>query len=196
MQPAEAQARLLRKVISGCRRHGVKVELLPQRYVDKALCTGSFCDADKVLTIALRSPYWDEVLAHEYCHALQWVSGLWKGPSWDARWLTYDEWMETGKANPDKLLAAVRAIQACELDAEKRCDWLLRQCGYPKDRVRIQAANAYVLSYELDRRVRWRYRKHPSKSPKVIRSMPTTWLKDFGSLPECYLRAAKRRRIK
>ncbi len=103
---------------------------------------GYFCGETRALAVATQrdEQAWLGVLLHEYCHLTQWVEGT-------ATWRDYRDdmwhWLN-GKAVRD-YRGAVRAVQACEEDNERRTIRLIRELGAPLDlSTYARAANAYL----------------------------------------------------
>lgn len=175
---------LLEEIVMGCRRQGILLILRPESTLGG--CDGYYDDG--VLKVAMKHRQWPQILAHEYSHMRQEKEGLWV----DARpWTNKDAWLSHEKEiTKPELEESFRAIQACEMDAEKRALVMLQKHGIAVDvKDFVRCVNADVLMYEYVRRKR-RYpqRRWPSSVAAIRDMMPDVWLDDwhYSHLPEGY----------
>ena len=151
------------------------------------LTVGVYDCTERNLTIAVGNPQWLGVLAHEIGHVEQEIEGLY--PS-GASWVIFDRWLEkpTTTIAPRTLLRAVREIQHCEHDAERRALRLIRDMKLPVDPWEYaRQANAYLWGHEFARL----YRRWPSTGSalcparlvplRALRSVPPAVASAFGS---------------
>ncbi len=137
-----------------CAAHGIRFHLGATR---RSGNVGYFDDKRKFLFVAADEADWLTTLAHEYGHMTQWIEGRF---GWDPRAedadSRFEEWL-VGK-HPDysarRVLRLVRAIQRCELDAERRALHLARRWHLTPDVIALaRSGNANVWRYEVARQI-------------------------------------------
>jgi hypothetical protein len=158
------------------------------------------------LCCAMLNPSWEEVLIHEYNHALQWIE---ESPAWDAPKLTPEDAVRYGVAlgsetldvlhrwadhelelEPAELKDLVdRSIQV-ELDCEQRTARMGLELGWSiyYHAEYVKKCNAYLRSYRYVEQTRsW---PDDRESESVLALMPETFTLDyFGPLSEAELAA-------
>ena len=196
---------LIEIVTKKCRDHGIRVLLMPTEEVlypntsDKWYLGYFIVDPEgetAVLCCAMLNPQWEEVLMHEFNHALQWIE---KSPAWDAPKLTTEEallygvqpgqetldvihrWMEGHiEIPPEELTGLVNRSIEVELDCEKRTaamglelyeDWQLYHHGEY-----VKLCNAYLRSYKYTEQTR---SKCSYGAECVLAVMPPTFTLDY-----------------
>lgn len=138
-------------VKSECKKNNIKCSLRNVTYLKlspKIRCSGYFYEDGETaqLVCATNRNQFVTTLAHEYCHATQWLDNidLWEKSGDSLNKL--EEWL-SGKRikNIKKHLAISREL---ELDNEKRTVKLLKKWDLDIDlKEYIRRANAYVLFY-------------------------------------------------
>lgn len=109
-----------------------------------------------VLTVCVENTDWPGVLAHEVSHVLQEMekAAVWANPNADD--VLFWRWIKTGNGlGPVRKRKVIRAIQRCELDAERRAVVLMKKfdLATPKALERyIRGAAVYLATYEFSRR--------------------------------------------
>jgi hypothetical protein len=150
-------------------------------------CSGFFSPQEG-LHIAIGKPIsqWVTVLAHEYCHLLQWRKSakVWKDvefsigkDSFDSS-TVIDEWLGGKEFSEEVLDRAFDAIISLELDCERRTALLLKKLKAPIDiEEYTQKANSYVLFYRECRKTRKWYDplSPPYEQKEIWSKMPSTF---------------------
>lgn len=151
--------------------------------VGKSRCDGYFLAEKqfKEIRVAGKNRNWLNVLAHEYCHFLQWLetseAELKKESA--AQFIVHE--VSTGyttrRWTKRQVTNAFKTIQAMERDCEIRTVRLLKEWGIPFNVDQyIRRANLYVYMHHM-----WRiYQQQASKfdpetSRKIIRMMPNNF---------------------
>jgi hypothetical protein len=150
-------------------------------------CSGYF-DPTKGLFVATGKSVaqWTPVLAHEFCHFLQWKesSKVWKDITFTVDKRTYDsttvidEWLGGKDFSKEVLDKAFDAVMKLELDCERRTVNLLRKLKAPINiKEYIQKANSYVLFYRECRKTRQWYDplSPPYEQKQIWSKMPSTF---------------------
>lgn len=135
---------------------GVETSFQKGRTLDGVVpCSGEY--GGGLLRVAVGHADWFEIFLHEFCHLCQDVDGT---PWFTERpvvraWDQFFNWLDGGPPGTN-LEAAVRHIQRCELDCERRVLRLVHKWGFTSVSPRDYAtgANAYVWSYEAMRLLR------------------------------------------
>lgn len=154
-------------VRQSCKDAGVRFYLEPRELL-RERDFGVFDNVKRTLRVAGAGPDWWATLAHEFAHLCQWVEA---DPTWkheDAEG-DFDAWFAgKKKIEPRELVRITRAIQRCELDAERRSirfirDYRLGDVGHA-----IKRANFHVWQYEIARRTE----KWVEAKPELEAAMP------------------------
>lgn len=171
-----------------CAHAGVKLYLDP-RAGTKDGYLGAFDYFKKELLVCVANPLWLGVLAHELSHLHQWAQNV---PAWskglqedcDA---VYENWIKGKDTKPELVKQAVRGIQRCEWDAEKRAVKLIKKYRLVDPKIYTRSANMYILKYEFARRHRaWVRTDHldPAIFEGLVPDDRIISAKSFGKLPE------------
>lgn len=152
------------------------------------------------LRITTRPCSWFQVFLHEYCHFRQDVDGTpwFHDPAVSGSWELFFDWLEGEPAPVYSVLYAVRHIQRCELDCERRALRIARRYGFSSvdPRAYAASANAYVWQHEAARQLRaWnRPRRPPNSCGKILRLCPDKLMRTshIHKLPMGYLQNYKR----
>jgi hypothetical protein len=178
-------------IITECVKHGVTVRMLPTEYHDDGGedVSGTWDDEEKTLTIATKNKSWVEVLAHEFGHFQQWKARLFDDGIYEDVYGTseFDDWLlGNKKLSPERVDEMTRAMQACELDAEKRAYKLLKKFKVKTDLERyVQKSNAYVLFYNVMAGHRqWCDKETPTRIDEIVDLMPTKFITDLEEMPD------------
>lgn len=181
-------------VLDVCAVEGFEVEFRPSRRLEKANGDrGHFLLEERKLVVAARAKGWFDVLVHEFSHLLQALEGLWITEEDMDCWVTWSGWLEDGMDfSPEEVEYAVRTIQACERDAERRVLAFAREYGFPTINLEAYAkgANIYLLNYEAARRVRAWPASRPVffRNKQVLDLVPSSLLRSrYDKLPVGYL---------
>lgn len=145
---------------------------------------GYFCDVDRELAVATQrdEQAWLGILLHEYCHLTQWVEN---GPAWRGYRADMWEWLAGKNIRDPK--AAVRGVQVCEEDNERRTLRLIRELGAPIDLATYsRAANAYLHFHNVMATERKWYRPGTSMQtiPSLMAACNPTLDTDFTKTPK------------
>lgn len=189
-------------VVAKCKQHGIRVLLSPTPEVfypgtDHEYLGYFVVDPGgqtAVLCCAMLNPSWEEVLLHEFNHALQWIE---RSPHWFAPRLSEDEQARYGmladqealdvvhrwldhelELAPEELLGLVNRSIQVELDCEKRTglmglelweDW---RHGYREQYVK--KCNSYLRAYRYAAETRrWPVNR---ECEAVMAVMPTEFM--------------------
>lgn len=173
-----------------CKKNNIKYSLRNVSYVilnGNMKCSGYFYnEEDKgYLVCAMRKNGSVEILAHEYCHATQWLDKI---SLWDksTKSLTkLEEWLSGKRVkNIKEHLAVCRDL---ELDNEKRTAKLLEDWDIGVDiNHYTKKANAYVMYYNyLNISKKW---CSPGNTPytnsRLINAMSTKFDMDYENLSD------------
>jgi hypothetical protein len=155
-------------------------------------CSGYF-NPDDGPHVAIGKPthQWVTVLAHEYCHFLQWKESakVWKDVEFTIGNDTFDsstvidEWLGGKEFSKEVLDKAFNAIMKLELDCERRTVALLKKLKAPINiKEYIQKANSYILFYRECRRTRKWYDplSPPYEQKEIWSKMPSTFKLDLS----------------
>jgi hypothetical protein len=143
-----------------------------------------------VCAMAKPTEQWLLTFGHEYAHFLQWreKDSVWLASDPEVR--CFDRQLAGKKVARKKLLKALRLIQLCELDCEKRMVNLFKKYRIKLDYNRVVArSNAYVFFYStVTKYGRW-YQTGPQVIKEVIDTMPTKYLppEQYQEPPQNYL---------
>ncbi len=170
--------RFIAHVEATCKKHKVRFLLAKGKTVDQGDglgCSGFFDDEDMVLAVACGHKDWLGILAHEFCHMLQWIADdpLWIN-SGEKMCEWYWEWVfGSTERSKDKTDRACRAQLAVELGCEQRAVRLMRRWKLPVNLDRyIRNANAYVMFYTFMRLNGVWYGRAPYRVPAIRAIMP------------------------
>lgn len=159
-----------------CDHAHVSISLLP---VSEIACEGDsvsgfFDETKKHLAIACAREDWWLTFAHEYSHVSRYLTGQ-PNPSDDGRIVIHD-WLRGKRFKRSTVESATRAIQEDELMAERGAAALCRRfkCLPP---TYVQRANAYVMSYEMTRRIRSWLVTPPGQVESIWSKMPKRFIK-------------------
>lgn len=171
-----------------CKKHGIKLILREVNYLvlnGNIKCSGYFCDDEKKLVVAMKSPIALEILVHEFGHLTQYVDNCkqWKNLGNSLNKL--DDWL-SGKniRNYEKHINAAREL---ELDNEKRAVKIIKEfdlnINIPDY---IAKANSYVYFYNWLKTTRkWSSPNNsPYKNKSLIKVMPKTFQKSYKTIPK------------
>jgi hypothetical protein len=179
MNKTKKEKEFIEWIKSECRKKGVKLTLKRTKSVratDNIRCAGFFTEQNEdgvpELACSMSRPDSIEVLAHEFCHFLQWVEGseIWNNtdPSSDK----LEKWLNGRRVNNIKKHIGV--VRDLELDCEKRTVKLLKKWDIGVDLdMYTKKANAYVQFYNyLYYTRRWSNPKNsPYRNGNVIKVM-------------------------
>lgn len=148
---------------------------------------GGFFAADDGIVAAGKNKRFLGILAHEYCHFLQWKHEFPGFARFDKHFPAWNSWLN-GKRNLNKKDLHIRflAIRNLELDCERRTVELIRKYKLPVNIEKyIQDANAYMYFYAYIKKHRiWPNKKIPMT---IKNKMPIRFLKkanDYNIMPE------------
>ena len=191
--------RFIKYIRKQCKLYGIKCDLRNVKYLKLSgniQCSGYFDETDKVLAVAMNRPDWIEILAHEYCHLIQWTQNCkeWKNGTIGVD--KVDKWL-SGKAirNIKKWLGYSRDL---ELDNEKRTVALIEKWGLNVDtKMYIKKANAYIQFYNYMYYSRkW---SKPGNSPytnkTIIDAMPDTFRMRYSDISKRLIKLYKEQNI-
>lgn len=163
-------------------QYGIKLVFRRGRFVnaDGAKCFGFF--DEKQICVAKGNARWVEVLAHEYSHFIQWLSGsrlysLCFGPMGNHAAIQED-WLRGKKYEARRVRKAFDAVRAMERECEMIAVKVMEEYGLNIDIERYkQEANCYVYIHhlmEIHRKELDKFKKDPM-IPYYIRKMPSTF---------------------
>ena len=147
------QEKLINLVKSECKKHNIKFDLRKGKYINYQVgmkTSGFFDHQQKILACAKKNPSFLYILAHEYCHLVQWQENCKVWTDYDnSQAEILDEWLGGKNFDLKKIERAARVALVLELDNEKRTIKLLKKFGMTKNEIDlyIQKSNAYVLFY-------------------------------------------------
>lgn len=182
-----AERTLLADIIEDCLAHSVSVRLYwpPSLMTDdgQRVC-GWFSDVRRGLVIAAGNQTWIESLGHEYCHFLQMLDGMFDKKC-DRAFCVLEAALTGDKSITQRRADnAARAVQAIELDAERRTVDLLSRYGIEFDREKyIRGASAYVLSYYTMAQERRATDLVVHTNPEILAAVPSAWLESYWPAP-------------
>jgi len=155
---------------------------------------GYFCDRKKLIKVARGRKDWLDILVHEYAHFRQWIeqpAGVYNADADASR--IVDQYLHRGrKTSPGLLRKAFARVMAFERDAEMRAVEIAKKWNLPIDiSLYARHANLYIYSHHLMRDTgRWRAKRNPYKSYKIVQLMPTTFkAQSHQSIPPQVYRA-------
>jgi hypothetical protein len=153
-----------------------------------ASCSGYFeCDEKIPSLVCAINKDWLGIYVHEYCHFQQWAE---KTRFYDKRTRIYysggvvEEWLMGEKHPLSMVRKAVKDMQECELDCERRAVKLIKEYELPIDvDLYIQKANAYLMFYNyVFIRRKWDVKKQKNKhgySRKILNKMPKNFMRRY-----------------
>jgi len=164
-------------LVQHCIKSDVELKFLNKTKVplNGLFCNGYFEGGEEKgkLFIATKKPQiaWLPILVHESCHLDQWLENKKKFNEGDGVELI-DKWINGGKVNKTKLLAAIKLTKKVELDCEKRSVEKIKKYKLPINvETYIQMSNTYVYFYN------W-----VLENRKWIKSEKTLFIKEIYSL--------------
>ena len=193
---------LLDIVIRECRKHGIRVLLLPSEEVRYPGTTKPYLGyfvvdpggTTAALCCGMTYSHWEEILLHEYNHARQWIE---KDPVWDGTHLTPEEAERYGvrpdqetldvihrwlareiEIAPEELTRLFDRSIAVEMDCERRTQEMgteLFEDWFPE--YYAQRVNGYLRAYKYAELTRvW---PEPDNEEDLWDQMPTTLDLDY-----------------
>ena len=207
------QEKFVQYVKDQCQKHNVKLTLDPSEhvFVGGAKCGGYFDSFDKSnvqLVVATGRPFeeWVELLAHEFCHFLQWSEG---SPFFTESTVggvqidqIVDLWLQgLVELSEEQKESYLNFMLELEKDCEERTVRLIREFDLPVDsEYYIQKSNAYVLFYKVLQKTRKWCDVSPYRHKEVTDQMPVDFILDYKNPPQhlldliethCYVDSAK-----
>lgn len=180
---------IIEKIRKDCEAHDISLFLVNEETVEinGIACSGVFDAKSRSIRVATKKAKqdWFEILMHEYCHMLQFVSNSKKFCDlsiFDTTITTLlDLWLDHKiELNEGQSLDIILKIIDMEKECEEMVVNLIHSEGLPIDTNRYtQKANAYLLSYLLVRTKRQWTDDQPYTVEEVIAAMPTTFKVDF-----------------
>lgn len=153
--------------------------------INEIPCSGYFDPRRKILAVALKAEKWEDILAHEFCHMLQWVDGL-LGPLDQQKEDTIDAWL--GGADVENYEELINWTRDIELDCERRTVDLAAKLGlgFIDTSTYIREANAYIQFYNwMKKNRKWTDAGRPIyNSKEVVALCPDTFDMDYNNIPE------------
>lgn len=181
------EAEFISFVKKECEYYGVKCLLRNSKYCiyDGSALSGCFDDKSMLLICAMKKPGYLGILAHEYCHMIQWAT---KAPIWIKANTagSYEAWSKHLDGEEVEMDEHFQIMRDLELDNEKRTVALIKKLSLPIDvREYTKKANAYVMLYNYMRITgRW---PHPKRSPYnnqvILAAMPDKFSLDYSKIP-------------
>jgi len=157
------------------------------------LTSKGYFDLPKKMVMGTAWPLkkWLATFVHEYCHAQQYIEHSRLAWEYDNAlgMDKYDDWLEKkADMTKEELTECTRAVQALELDCERRVVRLIYKYNLPLDvDDYIRRANAYVLFYVyVAKHQRWSEKISPDDSPEVVKTVPKYWMIGYNSMPPGY----------
>jgi hypothetical protein len=139
-------------------------------------CFGFF--DEEQIRIAKKNSKWIEVLAHEYSHFIQWVTGSTLYRKSDKAAMIIEKWLHGKKYDSRTVHRAFNAIRAMERECEMITVEVIREYGLNVDIERYkQEANCYIYIHhlmEMHRKKLDHFKKDPM-IPYYIRKMPSSF---------------------
>lgn len=172
---------------------GIELQLIPKKRIEaegEDTMIGGFSEDEKLLELATKRKDWHLILAHEFCHYLQWKEGYFDNVAQIAAYAMFQPWLQKKRDLPsDMVTDFIREMQSLELDNEKRTLALLKKFDVEFDKEDyIRKSNVYLLSYEITRRVRKPTKKTIYETtPEILKLVSGKKLiseDDFEELPE------------
>lgn len=176
-------------VLKDCKKHGVKLNLIPKRYykLSKTESLAGLWDEETLtITVAVHNDDWLTTLAHEYSHFCQWKRGEFSGEEVNNCFADFDEWVD-GKLelSDDRLNEVITVMQNCELDCEKKTlEYVKKYNLFDKPELYIKKSNAYVLSYEIIKIMKKNIDHSGHGSSKILKLMPNTFIENYNLTEE------------
>lgn len=169
--------------------YDITFDLRDERWVGQPnqACSGYFSPDSAELVVAIGKPIheWVTVLAHEYCHFIQWAYH--RKEIWDAAFLpdgldpshVLEEWLDGKDYSDEVVQKSIELLMGIELDCEKRTVELLKHMDLPGIDLdeAVQKALSYVHFYpEVAKRRKWCLPEQgPYRIEKVWKAFPTKW---------------------
>lgn len=181
--------KFLELVLKDCKKHGVKVNIIPKRRYKLSkfeAVVGLWDEENLSITVAAHNDDWLTTLAHEYSHFCQWKNNEHSGDEIDDAYADFDEWVE-GKTelSEQRLNEIITMIQYCELDCEKKTLELIKKYNlFDKPSLYVKKANAYILSYEVIKITKTIFDQSAHGSRKILKLMPDTFIENFNLTEE------------
>jgi hypothetical protein len=150
---------------------------------------GYFCEDKAEIRIAKNNKNWFSILAHEYCHFMQWIE---KSPvieEFNKESRFWDDWLFHRKElSPRQLQKKYEVIRNLELDCEKRTVKMIKKFNLPIDTKQyIQNANTYIwlFAYVRDNR---KWPKGSLYDKRLVGGMPKKFLvvNRYNKMPPRY----------
>lgn len=169
-----------------CKKHGVKCELRPRKYLvldGNVKCGGYFDGENKKLVVAMNNLEAFPILVHEYCHLTQWLDN---SPYWvdaDVSIAKLFDWLSGKKIH--KIQKHIDIVRNLELDNEKRAVKIIKKFDLSINIDEYtKKANAYVLFYNwLYYTRRWsKPGKAPYSNKLVLNEMSTKFNMRYNTL--------------
>lgn len=173
-----AEKEFVKAVRNELKEYGIKLVFSRGCFVktDGMMAFGFF--DEKQVRVARGHSRWIEVLAHEYSHFLQWLTGSKLYRRCDNSGNIIDDWLHGKKIEPRKVHRAFENIRAMERECEMITVEIIREYGLNVDIERYkQEANCYIYIHHLMEMHRKRldhFKKDPI-TPYYIRKMPSSF---------------------
>lgn len=171
-----------------CKEHGVKCDLRNTTYLRlsaTSTCSGYFSEAAPELVVAMKSPRWIGILAHEYSHLTQWVERI---PVWvKAENSLQHVWDWIDGTDIKGINRHINVARDLELDNEQRAVNIIQRFDLNVDiDSYIRRANAYVQYYNWIKQTRkWsKPGNTPYSNERLIAAMPNKFNMDYSKIPK------------
>jgi len=152
-------------------------------------CNGYFDLGPPQFCVGMKKPEkdWLRIFVHEYCHFKQWIDKELVFTNFDKidGMDNYDDWVNhEAELTKKQILECTRAIQALELNCEKRVVDMIKLFQLPINiHENICRANAYVLFYNYVMKHRyWSGKVSPYEPKGVLRVTPNVWLRSYKTM--------------
>lgn len=151
---------LIGDIILDCGINNCSVHLEPVEEFENNM-SGYFSNEGGLeINVATHNDDWWEILAHEYCHFLQWKEGLYmSGPAWKAcnyidPWIIQERRIKGEGIPHDLMRSAYSIIISCEDDCMKRTYEMIQDYSLyrtKKEKIDyIKRSNLYLYLLELE----------------------------------------------
>jgi hypothetical protein len=157
------------------------------QYNSKLKVNGYFDNDGEKLAVAKNIKNWELVLVHEFAHFKQWAEdcAVWQDYIESQEHIGLDDLSDKNSdATQDEINKSALATMLMERDCEMRAYALLKELGYPKNKLMeyIQKSNAYTIFYLFLAKHRTWYTI--GKEPYNLKSIWSKFPKTFSIDPQ------------
>ena len=181
------------KALAELKAAKVKVKAVGEGDFNPAFPTGGSYNGF-TLKVAIDSEFWFEFFLHEYCHFRQHQDKtVWFQAKNQVHWFRFEGWLGSAlEPHSRTLLESVRAIQACELDCDRRAVRIAKKLKFPSIDLDAycRSTNTYIWEHEAARQLRvWGQKTRPYDVKEIQELTPSKLIRSnqIGNPPKGWI---------